>query len=265
MNARTAQSAFSLVELSIVLVILGLLVGGILGGQALIRAAELRSVSTEYQRWTTATQTFRDKYFALPGDMTNATAFWGSVDPIPSNCRTSTGSGTLTCDGDGNGQIGSFNAVSNPIQWEVFRSWQHLSNAGLINGNYSGIFSPAVSPGVNIPASKLARAGWNLSYWGDISSAYSTIVYAGSYGHVMILGRPGWYHGMSFGGILTPAEAWNIDVKIDDGLPAGGFLLTPATGAGANPGCASSDSASAAIYDLSGTTATCGLIFKIRV
>ena len=73
------RAAFSLVELSIVLVILGLLTGGILTGQNLIRAAELRSVVTEFQTYQTAVMTFRDKYFALPGDMTNATDFWGEM------------------------------------------------------------------------------------------------------------------------------------------------------------------------------------------
>lgn len=63
---------FSLVELSIVLVILGLLTGGILAGQSLIRAAELRSVTTEYGRWVTAMHSFRDKYMAIPGDMRDA-------------------------------------------------------------------------------------------------------------------------------------------------------------------------------------------------
>ena len=68
MKASTAQPGFSLVELSIVLVILGLLTGGILAGQSLIRAAELRSISTDYSRYIAAVQAFRDKYFALPGD-----------------------------------------------------------------------------------------------------------------------------------------------------------------------------------------------------
>ncbi|MBN9993879.1 prepilin-type N-terminal cleavage/methylation domain-containing protein, partial [Listeria monocytogenes] len=72
-----AKPGFSLIELSIVLVILGLLTGGILAGQSLIRAAELRSVGEEYQKNRTAVATFRDKYFAIPGDMTNATSFWG--------------------------------------------------------------------------------------------------------------------------------------------------------------------------------------------
>ncbi|MBY6117485.1 prepilin-type N-terminal cleavage/methylation domain-containing protein [Mameliella alba] len=75
------RSGFSLVELSIVLVILGLLIGGVLTGQNLIRAAELRSVMTEFKTYQTAVMTFRDKYFALPRDMTNATDFfWGGGD-----------------------------------------------------------------------------------------------------------------------------------------------------------------------------------------
>ena len=61
------KRAFSLVELSIVLVILGLLVGSVLAGQSLIRAAELRSVATEYNKYVTASRTFRDRYFGLPG------------------------------------------------------------------------------------------------------------------------------------------------------------------------------------------------------
>ena len=73
---KKAVSAFSLVELSIVLVILGLLTGGILAGQSLIRAAQLRAVSTEYSRYVASINSFRDKYFGWPGDLRNATAFW---------------------------------------------------------------------------------------------------------------------------------------------------------------------------------------------
>ncbi|MFZ4540565.1 MAG: pilus assembly FimT family protein [Rickettsiales bacterium] len=95
---RTQQRAFSLVELSIVLVILGLLVGGILSGQALIRASELRAVVTEYNRHAVDTKTFRDKYFALPGDMANATSFWGRVGGGAGQCaapNTDSDTGTL--------------------------------------------------------------------------------------------------------------------------------------------------------------------------
>lgn len=88
------KHGFSLVELSIVLVILGLLTGGILAGQSLIRAAELRSVSTEQSRWVTAANSFRDKYFALPGDFRDATKFW-NLQVSGSGCTSSSGVATV--------------------------------------------------------------------------------------------------------------------------------------------------------------------------
>ena len=79
-----SRSAFSLVELAIVLVILGLLTGGILSGQALIAAAEVRKAATQFTRYQAAVWTFRDKYFAMPGDMTNADKFWTAAGVGPS-------------------------------------------------------------------------------------------------------------------------------------------------------------------------------------
>jgi len=60
------RHAFSLVELAIVLVILGLLVGGVLSGSSLIRASELRSISTQYTNYYTAVRSFRDKFLPCP-------------------------------------------------------------------------------------------------------------------------------------------------------------------------------------------------------
>lgn len=159
-----SQSGFSLVELSIVLVILGLLTGGILGGQALIRAAELRSVSTEYTKYTTAVYTFRDKYFALPGDMTNASAFWtvadgdGSGRDIP--CRTAMRVSTTngTCNGNGDGIL---NQVVNIDEAHTF--WNHLFRAGLIEGRfvYMPFDATTWQAGRDYPASKLGgNVGW---------------------------------------------------------------------------------------------------------
>src|SRR6478736_5064846 len=120
--------AFSLVELSIVLVILGLLTGGILAGQSLIRAAELRAVSTEFVRYKTATHSFRDKYFQLPGDMNNATSFWGALSSVSDTaCQAISATTTATCNGNSNGQVAQY-VVSND---ELMRFWQHLANAGL--------------------------------------------------------------------------------------------------------------------------------------
>ena len=140
--------AFSLVELSIVLVILGLLVGSVLSGQALVRAAELRSVTTDYQRYTTAIRTFRDKYFALPGDMNNATTIW-----------------TGTTNGNADGMVGQTGCGA--LQTENVSAWQQLAYANLIAGSYtetSPVYSPHL-PNVNIPGSKIASAGWFFTCW----------------------------------------------------------------------------------------------------
>lgn len=117
MTAGRVQSGFSLVELSIVLVILGLLTGGILGGQALIRAAELRTAMSDYSRYTAAVMSFREKYFALPGDMTNATAFWGDNNTVCPDAGITNGT-PGTCNGNGDSNWGS--------QTEQFLVWQHL-------------------------------------------------------------------------------------------------------------------------------------------
>ena len=216
-NARTA---FSLVELSIVLVILGLLVGGVLSGQSLIRAAELRAVSTEYSRYLTATQTFRDKYFALPGDMTNAFAFWGAATGCTNADINSVATG---CNGNGDGAIS--------IYAEGFRFWQHLALASLIEGTYSGTATTnnAVLGG-NVPRGRISSTGyqiwsepWASQGWtGTGSTEISNAIRFGAWG--------------AFGGtagdpsrISNPSlkceESWNLDTKIDDGKPGLGRLI----------------------------------------
>ena len=212
------KHGFSLVELSIVLVILGLLTGGILAGQNLIRAAELRAVSTEKDRIISAVHTFRDKYFALPGDMTNATAFWNEA-ASGAACKTSTAAGT--CNGDGNGEIN--NTPTTSTEW--YRLWQHLALAGLIEGNYTGVQGAGGASdgdvGVNMMRSKVSQAGWMV--WNGNSYGGDTQWYAGEYGNSMSLGieeTTTWPDGPTF----TPEETWNIDTKTDDGKPGTGRM-----------------------------------------
>jgi prepilin-type N-terminal cleavage/methylation domain-containing protein len=70
----TSGDGFSLIELAIVLVILGLLVVGIMLGQSLICAPELRDIPRELQGYQPAATTLCDKYSDIPGDMTDAAA-----------------------------------------------------------------------------------------------------------------------------------------------------------------------------------------------
>jgi prepilin-type N-terminal cleavage/methylation domain-containing protein len=218
---------FSLIELSIVLVILGLLTGGILAGQSLIRAAELRAVGVEYTRYQTAYHSFRDKYFGLPGDLINATAFWGSQ----ANCAYGHQTGATdskTCNGNGDGMAeGMFGGTGSG---EFYFAWQHLANAGLIEGSYTGVCgtcpgTPASSwsvPGTNIPASKLSGAGWEI---GTASDFVDDAVWYWNEQVVAIGAR--WLNGRGvaqayINPVLRPEEAWNIDTKLDDGKPGRG-------------------------------------------
>lgn len=261
MVSMRKQSAFSLVELSIVLVILGLLVGGVLAGQSLIRAAELRAVSTEYQRYLTATQTFRDKYFAIPGDMSNATMFWGfqgaaAAPGCVSNSGITAVTSTGTCDGNGNGRPG-FSAAG--ASGEVYQFWRQLTSAGMVEGAYSGIAGNIgpfeINATVNVPKSKLNNAAWSAYYRGIQGD---TRYFSADYGNAFVVGaKNGSDHNNL--ALLKPEEAWNIDTKMDDGRPGTGKII----GLYWNNLCAaaSANTDYASSYNLASNSVQCVLYF----
>lgn len=274
MNRRAVSQrhrlAFSLVELSIVLVILGLLTGGILAGQSLIRAAELRSVSTEYDRYIAATHTFRDKYMGLPGDFRNATRFW-NLQVVGSNCVSNHGlsaAGTPgVCDGDGNGSVYWGASAGNEAN-ESFQFWRHLASAGLIEGTYNGLAGPvsnfvAVLPpaaNANVPASRIGRAGYTIS-----GSSTGTVPsgnpqwFEGSLRNVLFFGTVANY---TSGAALKPEEAWNLDTKMDDGQPARGSVRT--WNNTFRTGCVNNDTLDAT-YVLTNPAITCSLILSTNL
>lgn len=258
------KRGFSLVELSIVLVILGLLTGGILAGQSLIRAAELRDVSTQIQRFLVATQSFRDRYMAIPGDMRNATKFWGAANTGGSGgeCAsptTNAGTGTQTCNGDGSGYVGN-----NSLFYERYRYWQHLASAGLIEGAYTGIYSGAtqyyVSPGVNVPQLKIGggTACMNVSEGNSVTDGTFP---NGDNWQVLMLGININGTFPCSGPFLLPEEAWNIDTKLDDGKPGQGKIQTAM--ASKLPNCADSDNENTAQYVLTNRSKTCTVGVKL--
>ncbi len=263
MNFR--RCGFSLLELSIVLVILGLLVGGILAGQSLIRASETRSIVTDYQRYTTALNAFRDKYMALPGDIKNATQFWGrqtaTADCITTGPTVASASGA--CDGNGDGRVfytGATYAVS--TAQEPYQIWRHLALAGLVEGNYTGVSGSSGYTedlyGTNVPRARISNGAWASIDW-DNRPGGNSVAYA------MYFAR-GFYlrsSNSSVWQILKPAELWNIDTKLDDGRPARGTVIA----LGYNNACAVADDGTSeetdfnASYRLSDNSLQCAAYF----
>ena len=114
------QSGFTLIEIAIVLVIIGLLLGGVLKGQELINNAKAKNIENEVTNIRTAIYSYQDRYRALPGDDNKADRFTG-ITTCTDNC------------GNSNGTIeGVFNSSTANVESRLF--WLHLRNAGLIEG-----------------------------------------------------------------------------------------------------------------------------------
>ena len=111
------ESGFTLIEIAIVLVIIGLLLGGVLKGQELITGARVRNLIQQQDGIKAAYFGFLDRFRALPGDYASATT---SINGATKN-------------GDADGQIEDDNGTNK----EAVLSWEHLSKAGFINGSYT--------------------------------------------------------------------------------------------------------------------------------
>ncbi len=118
-NFPRRQSGFTLIEIAIVLVIIGLLLGGILKGQELITQGRIRNVGNDFQSVTAAINLYQDRYRALPGDDAGAKTRWTTTEP-----------------GNGDGVIdGAYNtACTATSTTETCLFWHHLRLAGLVGG-----------------------------------------------------------------------------------------------------------------------------------
>lgn len=200
-------AAFTLVELSIVIVIIGLIVAGITAGKSLVRQAQLRSVITDIESFKSSINSFRLQYNYLPGDMPNAFSYWGA-----SCAATST-----LCNGNGDRFVGP------GVGWQTegLRAWQHLALAGLVKGMYTGTFaSGTVQIGSDVPAADLPNGGYHFFYDNSVGAVSGNVIQIGA---LRTSDRP-------CTNLLSAPEASAIDSKADDGIPDAGKVYGSVNG-----------------------------------
>jgi prepilin-type N-terminal cleavage/methylation domain-containing protein len=123
---KNNQGGFTLVEIAIVLVIIGLLLGGVLKGQELINSAKVKNFATDFRNIPLFIYGYQDKFKALPGDDRDAVGHLGAG---ATQITLATSGGTA-----GNGAVdGPWNASSATAESFVF--WQHVRMAGLAAGS----------------------------------------------------------------------------------------------------------------------------------
>ena len=191
---KKQQSGFTLVEIAIVMVIIGLLLGGVLKGQEVITNARIKNINNDFSGVSAAIYSYQDRYATLPGDDGAAVAHVGTP---------------LAVDGDGDGAIeGGFGvACSNPIvagDPESCKAWSHLRAAGLISGDAATGPLPANAFGgvIGMSTGNGDGAGGNLNGIDGLLVAFTLID-----GDMAVI----------------------LDAQNDDGLPNTGTIRSSAT------------------------------------
>lgn len=253
------NKGFSLLEVSVVTIVIGLIIGALIVGADLIHVSRVQKTLAHVDAINKAVGVFQEKYHALPGDMPNAETFWGSDVSCP-NTPSTTNVHKETCNGNGNSHIGDLFTIGLGSYHEAHRAWQQLANAGLYEGTFTGTRGPGalthVIPGINAPESALDDSGYSLLYMHvpvDIAP-----IWGEDYKHVIVFGHE-LSNSIPTEPVITPQEAFAIDQKIDDSRPAYGILRTFRSSL--LPNCTNTDVASNSVYNTTYTQKACSLIF----
>jgi prepilin-type N-terminal cleavage/methylation domain-containing protein len=183
------QAGFTLIEIAIVLVIIGLLLGGVLKGQELITGARVRNLISQQEGIKAAFFGFQDRYRALPGDYAAAATNINCAGGCPG--------------GDGNGRIENPNV---PGSYEAIFAWTHLTAAGFLNGSYAATSAVSAPADDNTPKNPYSQ--------------YVQVVYDAVYGDPG--GTSPSKHNVKTGSQVPVEIIAEVDRKIDDGKPYSG-------------------------------------------
>ncbi len=194
------QNGFTLVELAIALMVIGLLIGGVLKGQELIQNARMTATIRQIKAYDTAAMIFKNSYGDLPGDLKRP-------NRIP-NCSTA----ICNTPGNGNGRV--FFADTTPAGIEEANFFPHLTKAGMIQGPEGG----------DVAQMQAAEADW-ASDANELFTPifpYDTIkMFRLTYG-TFLHGQQLHYYRMF---TITVKQSMALDGKIDDGESSSGTIM----------------------------------------
>ena len=210
---------FTLIELSVVLLIIGLIAGSILVGRDLIKIAQIRKAISQEEEMQTAMGAFKLKYGQLPGDCQQGSDIWPDA-----------------VNGNANGFIeGGYNDFENPELnlYEAYNMWHHLMRAELVPYHYVPVSSFPLPAGQNFAlplalentyltarADKVISVSLPYTNYFMISGVNLALAPLGFLNYLLI------YSGMDKRAGLLPVDAKSIDTKIDDGKPFSGQTLS---------------------------------------
>jgi prepilin-type N-terminal cleavage/methylation domain-containing protein len=209
---QTHKAGFTLVELAIVLVIIGLIIGGVLVGQDMIKSAEIRSTISQWERYNAALNTFRDKFGGYPGDLRNAVNFGF-------NDRTSGTAGATT--GDGNSLLEDCAVAPGPlVGCENAAFFEDLAIADIIPED-------ATAVAALLTANHVAA--------GPVAGTFpEAAIGGGSFWSVYSANGRNQYHlsGFDIANVgpdlldtISPIVAFNLDQKMDDAVANTGIVV----------------------------------------
>ena len=247
------SKGFTLIEIAIVLIIIGLIIGGVLVGQDLIKSARIQAGISEVRGINTGVTTFTLKYKAIPGDFTN-TLNWPGLISNADRSASCNGDGLITC----------HNTCANEANaWgEIFMFFQDLASAGYISmttTTASNIIGAAVGA-TTIDDTYLLKS--------SLGSGNRYSVYSDGGKHYLHLASL--TAGAATSGAwtatagLTPGDAYQVDSKMDDGVPdAGSVYATAAIPATSTPVPAANCAASS-LYVVAQSGTECALRIELQ-
>ena len=193
-----AQHGFNLLEIAIVLVIVGLLLGGVMRGQELIASSRVRHLVAQQEGIKSAFYGFMDRFRSMPGDYAGANTTLRC--PSGASCLNGNGNGVVE---DAATPVTISGVASEPV--ESLLVWMHLASAGFLNGEYRMSPGEATAHDLNSP-----RNPYNIYVQLSFNAGYFDT------------GTPPSRHNVKTGAQVPVEIIAEVDRKVDDGNGARG-------------------------------------------